>query len=177
MWVCYVPRSCICYTWHFLGKVPESLKYSNRFCFSMICCKATSPLWLVDLKKSLVVMSLYFSNPCCVKGKMLPCRVMDSDTWFISAWIHWNRGRSEWTTSPILLLFVKSSISVDVIWLGRLQSVPCKPRKSFHSCWILSTVESSRDGKSSEILIDQKTFSFSGPVKERHLSLLDVLPT
>ena len=49
-----------------------------RFLVSMICRKASCPLWLVA-RKYCFVMESYFSNPCWVKLTMLPCSRL---TWY-----------------------------------------------------------------------------------------------
>ena len=72
---------------HFVVDAPLSRKCSSRFCFCIICIRASSFRWQVALKNSLVIILLYFSNPCWVKGSILPCMVINSCTWLATAWM------------------------------------------------------------------------------------------
>ena len=157
---------------------PLALRYSNRFCFSMTWRRAFSPLWL-DLKQSLVT-SLYFSRLCYVKGRMLPCNVINSEAWFIIACIVWrNMG--------VMVNMIKSwpqerassskfLISEELRSFAQLEKILLSCRSLFHNCCIFSTLLSSRPGRSFT-LITWKSLSFSGPVKYLHFNCFDVCPS
>ena len=82
---------------HFGAIAPLSRRCSSLFCFWTIWVSASSFLWQVARKYSFVIISLYFSRPCWVKGSILPWTRINSPTWLAIACMYgamlcwWNR--------------------------------------------------------------------------------------
>ncbi len=82
-------------SWCLGGWAPRSAKCSSWFYFCKTCVRAALPLWLVAWKYVFVALSLNFSIPCWVNGRMLPCIRMNWPTWhcmyiwrYVSAMVH-----------------------------------------------------------------------------------------